>query len=435
MNTKRIFDFAGAVALVAVYLLTVSAQGDEPKKTITGPLATLPSKPGSHLEKIKALGENEWVNLGAPAADPKWGKARGRSWGAKAMVSMPGLRGAFFTGEGVHHFVKPDGYHMDDLWFYDINGHRWICLYPGMNTRTFTQRVKDKELAIDGDGLLRDRDGQTIPVHTMIHAFGNLTYDSDRKKLAFFGTDGLNRYYQGGLEHMEPGMKLIDEQLKGKRKSAYSPWCYDVATGKYERSAAKGSLGYAHQSFPQFHYIPSMKQFIVAGAAGVAIFDPAKNQWSEITPKGPRPRGYDGCGCYDSMRNRIYRNDGDGADAARDGLMAYDIKSNTWSYLKPSGTPPDVSNGTNSAHYEYDPELDLVVVIQMTGKTPGVHTYNPKTNSWMDPLPFPKSSPRFFGFAGNVFYDRGLNVFFCHVARDSEDDGVVWAYRYKVAKK
>ena len=30
--------------------------------------------------KIKVLGDNEWLNLGSPAADPKWGKARGRSW-------------------------------------------------------------------------------------------------------------------------------------------------------------------------------------------------------------------------------------------------------------------------------------------------------------------------------------------------------------------
>lgn len=268
----------------------------------------------------------------------------------------------------------------------------------------------------------------------MIHAFGFLSYDSDRKKLAFFGSDGLNRYYQGGLEFMEPGMKLIDEQLKGKKKSAYSPWYYDVATDKFERTPANGSLGYAHQSFPQFHYIPARRQFLVVGAAGVASFDIAKNEWSDRNPKGPRPRGYDGCGCYDSKRNRIYRNDGDGADAAKDGLMAYDLESNAWSYLKPSGNGPDASMGTNSAYYEYNPVLDLVVVIQMTGKTLGIHTYNPNTNSWADMFPFPVSGPRFLGFAANVVYDRELNAYFCHVARDSEENGTMWVYRHKSAK-
>jgi hypothetical protein len=117
-----------------------------------GPLADLPSKPAAHIEKIKAMGDNEWLNLGVPAADPKWGKARGSSWGAKALILAPDKRGAFLYGEGVHGYVKPDGHVMDDLWFYDINKHAWLCLYPGTNTKTFTQRVKDKQLLIDEDG-------------------------------------------------------------------------------------------------------------------------------------------------------------------------------------------------------------------------------------------------------------------------------------------
>ena len=51
---------------------------------------------------------------------------------------------------------------MDDLWFYDINTHAWMCLYPGMNTKTFTQRVKDKQLSIDDNGQLIDGDKQPI---------------------------------------------------------------------------------------------------------------------------------------------------------------------------------------------------------------------------------------------------------------------------------
>src|SRR5262249_29733963 len=58
-----------------------------------GPLTELPSRPGAHVEKIKALGDDEWLDLGAPAADPKWGKARGRSWCAP-MPYAPDLGGA-----------------------------------------------------------------------------------------------------------------------------------------------------------------------------------------------------------------------------------------------------------------------------------------------------------------------------------------------------
>jgi hypothetical protein len=33
--------------------------------------------------------------------------------------------------------------------------------------------------------------------------------------------------------------------------------------------------------------------------------------------------------------------------------------------------------------------------------------------------------------AANTVFDRELNAFFCHVAGDSKDDGVMWVYRYK----
>ena len=53
-----------ATVLVAslTMVLTVFAQDKQ------GPLAELPSKPGAHVEKIKAMGDNEWLKLGVPAA-------------------------------------------------------------------------------------------------------------------------------------------------------------------------------------------------------------------------------------------------------------------------------------------------------------------------------------------------------------------------------
>ena len=62
-----------ATVMASVFLVTLNGNAQDKK----GPLADLPSKPGAHVEKIKAMGDNEWLNLGAPSADPKWGKARG----------------------------------------------------------------------------------------------------------------------------------------------------------------------------------------------------------------------------------------------------------------------------------------------------------------------------------------------------------------------
>lgn len=416
-----------AIAIAAFFSIALTTFAQDK----SAPLALLPSKPGAHIEKIKAMGDNEWLNLGAPTADPKWGKARGSAWGAKAFVLATDKRGAFLYGEGVHAYVKPDGHIMDDLWFYDLNRHAWMCLYPGTNTKTFTQQVKDKQLLLDHKGQLIDSDKQPIPLHPLVHAWGYLTYDSDQRKFAFLSWNGLGnqipRYFLGNEAQMDEALKLLEEQLKGKEQLVYSPWFYDVASGKFERSVANNSTAIGAGGFPQFHYLPSKKQFFSVGSDTVAIYDPAKNQWTDAKPKGPSPKGYDGCGCYDSQRNRIYRNDGDGSEG--EGLLAYDVEDNSWSHLKPKGTAPPPAN-TNAAFYEYDARLDLVVAIHFLGTSPGIYVYNPNTNSWADRVTFPSNGPT-FNFAANSFFDRELNVYFCHVAGDSNDNGEMWVYRYK----
>lgn len=398
-----------------------------------GPLAVLPSKPGPHIEKIKALGDNEWLPLGAPAADPKWGKARGCSWGAKALILAPDKRGAFLYGEGVHGFVKPDGHIMDDLWFYDLHAHAWICLYPGMDTKSFSRRVKDGELDIDEHGSLIDQERRPIPLHTLVHAWGYLTYDSDRSKFAFLGWKDhpLPRYYLGGEKLMDEGLKTLEARLKDKEPTVFSPWFYDVATGKFERTPAKNATAVDAGGFPQFHYLPSQKRFFAVGSETVAIFDSATNEWTDVKPQGPAPKGYDACGCYDSKRNRVYRNDGD--NSADEGLMAYEIETNAWRHLKPTGAAPLAAN-TNAAFYEYDARHDVVVAMHFKGRSTGIFVYDPKSNHWSDPLPIP-AEVRKFGFAANTCYDRELNVYFMHVAGDSDDNGEIWAWRWRRAEE
>src|ERR1044071_2010563 len=106
-------NFSAALGLV-FFILPLAAQPTSiSPPAIKGPLAGLPGQPGPHVGKIKALKDNSWLELGAPAADPSWGRARGRSWTAK-MPLAPELHGAFLFGEGVHGYTKPDGHYMDD---------------------------------------------------------------------------------------------------------------------------------------------------------------------------------------------------------------------------------------------------------------------------------------------------------------------------------
>ena len=97
--------------------------------------------------------------------------------------------------------------------------------------------VKDKQLLIDDNGQLIDNDKQPIPLHTLCHAWGYLTYDSDRKKFAFlsWGTgDQIPRYFLGGEKQMDEGLKLLEEELKEKCMLARDMVCGKVDASHFD---------------------------------------------------------------------------------------------------------------------------------------------------------------------------------------------------------
>ena len=398
------------------------------------PLAGLPSKPGPHVEKIRALGDNEWLNLGKPAADPKWGSARGRSWGSN-QPAAPGLRGGFVFGEGVHAYVKPDGRYMNDLWFYDINAHRWVCFYPGIDTKKVAQRIKDNELTINADGLLAEKDGQPLPP-LLIHAYGNLGYDPDRKKLAFFGTQFGNYFTTGKGAVFEEANRLFQERRKEKKAANYSPFFYDVASGKFACFPVDaGPRGEGNFGADVLVYVGSKKRFAFAGSHGVWFLDMDKRAWADAKPKGTPPTGIDHCAAYDSTRDRIYYHQREGKTPG-DNFLIYDVKANAWSKPRPKGGGPLFCTSYESV-YNYDAANDRLVVIRLytdkdePGRRRGVYVYDPAANAWADPLPLPPEVIKGIRNGNFGFYDPGLNAYFCYFASDSGDDGSMWVYRYK----
>jgi hypothetical protein len=437
MNLRRKLWLMAAVAMLAATGGLVPA---EPPKC-TGPLAGLPSAPGPHIQKIKALADNAWLKLGAPAPDPKWGKARGRSWGA-AMPYAPDLNAAFLCGEGVHgwHTRKTNRY-MDDLFVYDVNAHRWICAYPGAD-------VKNVALKMNADGFEVDPDGQPIPVAQMGHGFAMVTYDTDRNKFMFmpcpcsFWLDlfGARRKSWGG--HQGPFCPVN-----------CSPWMYDAATGKFQLSKVRGAFPGAGNGsrIGVSIYLPSIKKlfFWTGGAKDAWLYDPKANAWSRITPKGPPPPfGIDANVCLDLKRQRVYFGGGyyplaPGPNA----FWCYDIKSNAWVDLQPKGKPCGGCNryGPNQSIMHYDSVNDVVVLLYHRlpvagtpdgdfnpgAKALGIYVYDPATNSWAEtPQPMPKE----IGLCPNAFYSQELNAHFIHCAGDSDDNGVMWAYRYRRTK-
>lgn len=430
---------AGPLVVGALCLLggvPVSAADDAAKPKGKGPLAELPSKPGPHIEKIKALGDNEWLSLGVPAADPKWGKARGRSWSSN-QPAAPNLRGGFVFAEGVHAYVKPDGYYMNDVWFYDINANRWICVYPGINTKTIVQQIKDKQLVVDDNGLMVDKESQPLPP-LLIHAYGYLGYDPEQKKFVFHGGQFGNYFTTGKGGVFEEASRLFQEQRKDKKHPSLSPFFYDVASGKFEcfpvELAPKGQPYGANQLV----YVQSKKQFMYGGADGVWFLDTAKKTWVAASPKGTPPTGIDHCASYDAKRDRVYYYYN--SKKAEDNFAIYDIKENTWSRPQPKGPGPFFCSAYESI-FNNDSANDTLVSIRLynskdePGYRRGIYAYNPESNSWDDPLPLPPEVVKSIRNGNYGFYDRELNAYFCHFAGDSSDDGTMWVYRYKNAKK
>jgi hypothetical protein len=116
------------VALVSL-CVTTAGWAAEPAKP-QGPLADLPSKPGAHVDKIKDLGNNEWLELDAPAADPKWGHLQGETgaWDKEPLPlpeKLKRLRGCghgFYSPELNAHFL----YKAEDS---EDRGTMWVYRY------------------------------------------------------------------------------------------------------------------------------------------------------------------------------------------------------------------------------------------------------------------------------------------------------------------
>jgi hypothetical protein len=386
------------------------------------PLKDLPSKPAAHIGRIKDLADNSWLELGQPVADPEWGRARGRSWCA-ALPVAPELRGAFLYGEGVHGYAKPDGRYMDDLWFYDINAHRWICCYPGADTKTLA-------LTIDKDGFEATADGERIPVAAQAHGYSMNTYDTDSKR--FVSMPNLHEYWKTALPQRAKWVKAAPADA--------GPWIYDPLAGKWDRQRT-GTTGPKSSYGDTLIYIPSKKQaFFLHRNDEVWFYDPKANRWTQAKPDGPKPPwGIDCTSCYDSKRDRIYIGGGAYPIAPDSGhaFWIYDLKADRWIDPKPKGKPCKGSNSyaTLNALMIYDPINDRVLLVNHSyhyakPDRVGIYIYDPEANAWTEePLELPKKLVN--TQVKNGFYDRELNAIFIHSAGDSRDDGTMWVYRYK----
>jgi hypothetical protein len=398
---------------------------DRPAAGETSPLAGRPSQPGPHIEKIKALGDNAWLNLGRPKPDPTFGLARGRSWSRK-MAFAPDLRGAFLYGEGVHGGTAKRGgkrYYNDDLFFYDIHAHAWVCCHPGTP-------LDDPGLTYDDElGCERDKHGNILPVAVSVHAYWTPEYDIHQKKFTMMPSPA-SLYWVRALGKHRPYL-LAKDKSKRKRDPRWggygSPWFWDPATGKWEFRRVEGPAPRCNVDNVYFYSLKLKRGVNIF--RGVWLYDYGTNTWKKVNRRG----GGNGAYCYDNTREWIYVVKADRNDPKRTNrLSIYDIVNSKW--LTPT-TRGDAGTRmeSNQAFFTYDTAND-VAVFHIHGKH---HIYDPTTKTW---TVLPDTAPAATKQRGSRwcsgFYDEALNAHFYFNAGDSSTrPGDMWVWRYQKEKQ
>lgn len=379
------------------------------------PLADHPSEPGPHIERIRILGDNAWLNLGKPKPDPTYGPAQGRTWSRK-MAFAPDLRGAFLYGEGVHGASTRRGgqrYYNDDLFFYDINAHAWVCSHPGTP-------LDDPGLSYDDQcGCERDRNGNPIPVAVSVHAYWTPEYDIRRGMFTMMPSPA-SLYWTPALGEHRPYFTTDDERERKSdpRWCGYgSPWFWDPKTGAWKFRRVDGAAPGCNVDNTYF-YSRGLDRGVNL-RRGVWLYDYVTNTWEKVNAAG----GGNGAYCYDPKRDWIYALRADAASDGRNRLSIYDIGENTW--INPDTTgDPGKRVESNRAFFTFDTAND-VAVLHLDGRH---HIYDPDNRTW---TVMPNTLSESIDWSGSSgFYDEALNAHFYFNAGDSAfKPGDIWVYR------
>lgn len=429
--------------------VSIDSDGIDPTIEREGPLKGLPSEEGPHLAKIRALEDNSWLALGRPAPDPQWGIGLGRSWSSK-MVYAPDMRGAFINGEGRHGATTERNgkiHYNDDLFFYDINQHRWVCVYPGMELGTYEGRVNE-------DGFEVDENDHPLPIAYMVHAYGAVAYNTDTLVYAHMWNPSGGGYWQSSMPERVAFIQNNNDKLNGlggrlgdgtvmSEIDQASPWMYDTLAGhwtRYKTEMQSPSLGHGAHLF----YLPTLEQYFLQ-FEDTHFYDPTVNHWIKAEPSGPRPpQPIDSASCYDSKRNRIYIAMGSYPNIASKELpnrvWAYDVAQNTYLDIEAQGSLPPrplATSGTASSQMTYDSKNDVVLYfaygadLNESGATKGIYAYDAESNEWtIATKTYPESWGAEWRRTAHLFYDPVLNAHFLYNAVDS-GDGVMFVYRYR----
>jgi hypothetical protein len=175
--------------------------------------------------------------------------------------------------------------------------------------------------------------------------------------------------------------------------------------------------------------------------AGTWVYSPTANSWTQMKPNGtpPTTSGYFGAMAYDSTNNKLYLFGGTlGNGTYANDLYMYDVPSNTWTKLAPSGTPPSARQYPGFSFDSTD-NVFLLFGGQNTSILNDTWIYDPTANKWTQLTPVVSPPVPTQATFQRLAYDPNDNVFVMVASgTGGYANGIstgyaaqTWFYRYK----
>jgi hypothetical protein len=300
-----------------------------------------------------------------------------------------------------------------------------------------------------------------IKKFVMWENYQNLTSETNEAMLAYdFGSNrwdvwGLNgNFHSEQLPESGHGVGMLQYNPNNRTFISYCchsgsqgydrpmhTWIYDPAglVGRdVQTPTMPGLASEAQAAFDSAHNVYVMFEI----GAGTWVYDPARNTWTRKLSRNTTPKtsGYFSAMTYNSKDQKIYLFGGIVQGGFTNDLFTYDVPTDTWTKLNPTGSLP---SGRKFPSFAYDSTDNVFLMFggqDASGILNDTWIYDPAGNLWqqMSPGVSPPIAPQ--PVYQRLAYDRDDNVFmlvsvgaggYLRGPAAGYSSAQVWFYRYK----
>ncbi|MEX1095104.1 MAG: kelch repeat-containing protein [Planctomycetales bacterium] len=313
------------------------------------------------LARIEALEDNSWLTL-TPRGDESPEHGRGETpW-----VYMPDVKAfAFICG------CTDPGY-SSDTWFYSPSANQWVQMWPNWIKGTAGATLnrgpipRDRPAGRCSLGLTYDPDHKRLVNIGGANAgnFGKITYALDVATNRWSELSGPDKPKPGrGGDNVfgyAPGYGAVEVVPRGKLRlqqprlyEGSETWVFRTEPKQWERVNVKTEAPGTHNVKMVWNSVD--RKLIMNTGVEIWAFDPAKQDWEDLTPEETGPGRYRHGDAYDPFNNVLLTFGG--YLPRKEELWAFDFATRTWKRME----SPDMPKGANSM-FDFDTDLNVCVM-------------------------------------------------------------------------